>query len=87
MPYTSTHAPCVVWINDFKEQRNEKEKILQHEDEAQLDMLEVGSLTQAFRSHVLFKHSHILLQKRVYSKFSHKGNSYPNIFIMYPTKS
>lgn len=41
--------------------------MLQHKDEAQLDMLEVGSLTQAFRSHVLFKHSHALLRKRVYS--------------------
>jgi len=59
---------------------------MQREDEAQLDVLDVGSLTQAFRSHVLFKHSHALLGKTVYSKFSHKGNPYPAIFIMFSTK-
>lgn len=42
---------------------------MKHEDEVQIEMVGVGLLAQAFRSHVLFK----LLQKRVYSKFSPKG--------------
>lgn len=52
---------------------------MKREYEVQLDTVGVGLLAQAFRSHVLVK----LLQKRVYSKFSPKGN-YLNIFIIVP---